>query len=200
MLLNDKQIRARCVDTARPMISPFNPAQIRKADSGRVISHGLSCVGYDVTLDRTFKVFRKLDQVIQLLPPHLQIIDPKNIQPELLYDVVVKGPTFTLPPRGYVLANTIETFAMPADVAGTCMTKSTYARCGLLVNVTPLEPEWEGFLTLELANLTDLPMLLYVEEGIAQILFNQIEEPETTYADRAGKYMGQPRQPVLPVV
>lgn len=199
MLLNDKQIRARCVDTDRPMISPFNPAQIRKADGGRVISHGLSSVGYDVTLDRTFKVFRRPEE-LKHLPFEDTILDPKNIQPHLFDDITVQGPTFILPPRGYALANTIETFDMPADVAGTCMTKSTYARCGLLVNVTPLEPEWNGFLTLELANLTDLPMLLYVEEGIAQILFNQIEKPETTYADRAGKYMGQPRRPVLPVV
>lgn len=211
MLLMDRQIMDLCCDVERPMIKPFHPDQITQIEDQTLvaqgkfhttvksISRGLSSVGYDISIGSKIKHFRPQNHIGDQL-----VIDPKNFDPALLLEHTVEQEIapdnyFILPGRGYCLANTPEYFRMPEDVAAVCLTKSTYARCGLLVNVTPLEPEWEGHLTLELANLTDLPMKIYVYEGIAQLLFFKLQHrPEVTYADRGGKYQGQGNEPVAP--
>lgn len=195
MLLNDKQITRLCLFPEVPgmgMITPFSLNQVTEAQNGgKAISSGLSSVGYDICLDSTIKMFR----------PTLSstVIDPKNFkEAQLLEEYEVKGGWFDLPPHGYVLGASVERFNMPDTVSAICLTKSTYARCGLLLNTTPLEPGWTGYLTLEIANLTDLAIRVYVGEGIAQVLFFKHERPETTYGDRKGKYMDQAAGPVTP--
>lgn len=212
MLLTDSQIIDLCYNQRdNPMISPFDAGQITKIDyeaadgtileQVKAISSGTSSVGYDIKIGPTIKYFRKN---LQQAGAPAQVIDPKNFDPNLLTTVTVptlRAPNnyFIIPEHGYCLANTPDYFRMPEDVAAICLTKSTYARCGLLVNVTPLEPGWHGHLTLELANLTDLPMKVYVNEGIAQLLFFRLSQrPAITYADRGGKYLGQGAEPVLP--
>lgn len=212
MLLTDRQILDLCYNQRdKPMIKPFSAGQITQINDEtllaagkhhttvKAISSGLSSVGYDITIGPRIKHFRPQNKMGKQL-----IIDPKNFDPDLLLEHVVEHQVapnnfFVLPPHGYCLANTPEYFNMPEDVAAICLTKSTYARCGLLVNVTPLEPDWEGHLTLELANLTDLPIKVYVNEGIAQLMFFRVSErPDTTYGDRGGKYQGQGNEPVSP--
>ena len=165
------------------MIEPFEEEQIRRSEVGKpLISYGTSSFGYDVRCDREFKVFTNI---------HATIVDPKNFDEDGFH-------TFTdvdecvIPPNSFALASTIETFRIPADVLVLCVGKSTYARCGIIVNVTPLEPEWTGQVTLEFSNTTNLPAKIYADEGVAQLLFFQSDEPcETTYKDRAGKYQNQ---------
>jgi dCTP deaminase len=159
------------------MIEPFEPQQRRDG----VISYGVSSYGYDVRVADEYKVFTDVYSVV---------VDPKQFDARSFVDV--KGDHCIIPPRSFALARTLEYFRVPRDVLVICVGKSTYARCGIIVNVTPLEPEWAGHLTLEISNTTPLPAKIYSNEGLAQLLFFQGEEaPETTYADRGGKYQDQ---------
>jgi len=159
------------------MIHPFEPGQVRDGN----ISYGLSSYGYDIRVSSEFKVFTNV---------YNSIVDPKNFDDRSFVDI--EGSECIIPPNSFALARTEEYFRIPRDVLVICVGKSTYARCGLIVNVTPLEPTWEGYLTLEISNTTPLPAKVYGREGIAQLLFFEgDEEPETAYADRQGKYMEQ---------
>lgn len=195
MILNDLQIRTRCEWDAPPMISPFQPEQIRRTESGApAISSGLSSFGYDIRLADT-----GLNRFINPqtdFPYQPRIIDPKEFDPTacLLHQSVERDDTgtfYTLPPRAYALGVSVEAFDIPNNILGICYCKSTYARCGLMVNTTPLEPGWRGQLVIEMANLTDLPLKVYALEGIAQVVFFEGDQPSITYADRAGKYQDQ---------
>lgn len=159
------------------MIEPFVDGQVREG----VISYGLSSYGYDIRVSDEFKIFTNV---------HSAIVDPKNFNPQSFIDY--KGDVCIIPPNSFVLAQTVEYFRIPRDVLTICVGKSTYARCGLIVNVTPFEPQWEGFVTLEISNTTPLPARVYANEGIAQVLFFQSDEVcEISYADRKGKYQNQ---------
>jgi len=159
------------------MIEPFVDHQVRHD----VISFGLSSYGYDVRVTDEFKIFTNV---------HSAIVDPKHFNPDSFIDF--KGPVCVIPPNSFVLARTIEYFRIPRNVITICLGKSTYARCGLIVNVTPFEPEWEGYVTMEISNTTPLPARVYANEGIAQVVFMEAdEECETSYADRKGKYQKQ---------
>jgi dCTP deaminase len=174
----DKWIREQA---QRGMIEPFVERQVRSADSERIISYGLSSFGYDVRCTRDFKVFTNINSAI---------VDPKNFDSSSFVDV--ESDVCIIPPNSFALAHTVEYFKIPRDVLVICLGKSTYARCGIIVNVTPLEPEWEGQVTLEFSNTTNLPAKIYAGEGVAQMLFLQSDQVcETSYADRAGKYQGQ---------
>src|SRR5699024_4802553 len=163
------------------MIEPFAPELVREKDGERIISYGTSSYGYDVRCANEFKVFTNL---------HSVTVDPKNFDERSFVDVV--GDHCIIPPNSFALARTVEYFRIPRSVLTICLGKSTYARCGIIVNVTPLEPEWEGHVTLEFSNTTNLPAKIYANEGVAQMLFFESdEECETSYADRGGKYMGQ---------
>ncbi len=159
------------------MIEPFEAAQVREG----VISYGLSSYGYDARVAREFKVFTNVDSAV---------VDPKAFSDSSF--VTRTGDSCIIPPNSFALAHTIEYFRVPRDVLVVCLGKSTYARCGIIVNVTPLEPEWEGQVTIEISNTTPLPARIHSEEGICQFLFLQGAGPcETSYAERAGKYMRQ---------
>ena len=163
------------------MIEPFEEQLVRSVDGKRVVSFGTSSYGYDVRCADEFKVFTNINSTI---------VDPKEFDPRSFVDI--KGPECIVPPNSFALARTVEFFRVPRDVLVVCLGKSTYARCGIIVNVTPLEPEWEGHVTLEFSNTTPLPARIYANEGVAQMLFLAAEEPcETSYRDRGGKYMGQ---------
>jgi dCTP deaminase len=158
------------------MIEPFEDRQMRDG----VISYGVSSYGYDIRVADEFKVFTNINSTI---------VDPKNFDERSFVDI--KGDCI-IPPNSFALAKTVEYFRIPRDVLTVCVGKSTYARCGLIVNVTPFEPEWEGFVTLEISNTTPLPAKVYANEGIAQVLFFQSDEPcEVSYKDKKGKYQGQ---------
>ena len=175
---SDRWIRAMA---AQGMIEPFAADQVRRADGRRVISFGTSSYGYDVRCAPEFKVFTNI---------HSATVDPKNFDDRSFVDVA--GPHCIIPPNAFALARTVEYFRIPRDVLTLCVGKSTYARCGIIVNVTPLEPEWEGHVTLEFSNTTNLPAKIYANEGVAQLLFLQSDEPcATSYKDRGGKYQGQ---------
>jgi dCTP deaminase len=159
------------------MIEPFVDSQVRAG----VVSYGLSSYGYDIRVADEFKVFTNINTTV---------IDPKNFDPRSFVDI--KADVCIVPPNSFALARTIEYFRIPRDVLTVCLGKSTYARCGIIVNVTPFEPEWEGFVTLEISNTTPLPAKIYANEGIAQVLFFQSDEPcERSYADKRGKYLKQ---------
>lgn len=159
------------------MIEPFEEKQVRQG----VISYGLSSYGYDIRVADEYKIFTNV---------HNTIVDPKNFNNSSFVDF--KGEVCTIPPNSFALSRTVEKFKIPRNVLAICVSKSTYARCGIIVNVTPLEPEWEGYLTLEISNTTPLPARIYSGEGIAQLLFlGSDEECETSYADRKGKYQNQ---------
>lgn len=163
------------------MIEPFVERQVRTTDQQPVISYGVSSYGYDVRCADEFKVFTNL---------HSVTVDPKNFDEKSFVDV--KGDYCIIPPNSFALARTVEYFRIPRDVLTICLGKSTYARCGIIVNVTPLEPEWEGHVTLEFSNTTTLPAKIYANEGVAQMLFLQSDEAcEVSYRDRQGKYQGQ---------
>ncbi|MDQ6988577.1 MAG: dCTP deaminase [Mariprofundaceae bacterium] len=164
------------------MLEPFVDGQIKKnADGEGVISYGLSSYGYDVRCSNEFKVFTNINSAI---------VDPKNFCPSSFVDV--QADVCIIPPNSFALARTVEYLKIPRNVLTICLGKSTYARCGIIVNVTPLEPEWEGHVTLEFSNTTTLPAKIYANEGVAQFLFFESDEVcETSYADRAGKYMKQ---------
>lgn len=165
------------------MISPFEPHQVNKNNEQKIISYGNSSYGYDVRCANEFKLFTNINSTI---------VDPKNFNPASFVDIV--DDVCIIPPNSFVLARTIEYFKIPRDVLVVCLGKSTYARCGIIVNVTPLEPELHGHVTLELSNTTPLPAKVYANEGIAQFLFFQADSDdicEQSYADRKGKYLGQ---------
>lgn len=164
------------------MIEPFEPGQVRFIKNKHVISYGTSSYGYDVRCAREFKIFTNVHTT--------SVVDPKNFDETSF--VTIDEPYCIIPPNSFVLARTIEYFRIPKDVLTVCLGKSTYARCGIIVNVTPLEPEWEGHVTLEFSNTTPLPAKIYANEGVAQMLFYQSDEQcEVTYKQRGGKYMGQ---------
>ncbi len=176
----DKWIRRMALDHG--MIDPFEQRQVRNVEeSKKVISYGLSSYGYDVRCSDEFKIFTNINSTT---------VDPKNFDNRSLVDF--KGPECIIPPNSFALTRTVEYFRIPRNVLTVCLGKSTYARCGIIVNVTPLEPEWEGHVTLELSNTTPLPARIYANEGVAQFLFFESdEECEVSYKDRAGKYQGQ---------
>ncbi|NOZ56286.1 MAG: dCTP deaminase [Calditrichaeota bacterium] len=167
------------------MIEPFVESQVREG----VLSYGLSSYGYDVRIANEFKIFTNINNTI---------VDPKNFDPRSLVDF--EGDVCIIPPNSFALGRTVEYFRIPRNVMTICVGKSTYARCGIITNVTPLEPGWEGYVTLEISNTTPLPAKIYAYEGIAQILFFESdEECERSYADKTGKYQAQ-RGVTLPKV
>ena len=163
------------------LITPFEPKQIREVNGERIVSYGVSSYGYDVRCSNEFKIFTNT---------HSSIVDPKDFDPKSFVDVIENE--CIIPPNSFALASTIEYFKIPEDVLVICLGKSTYARCGIIVNVTPLEPGWEGHVTLEFSNTTPLPAKIYANEGACQFLFYKGEAPpEVSYKDRQGKYMKQ---------
>jgi dCTP deaminase len=163
------------------MISPFEPDQIKSLAGNKVISYGTSSYGYDVRCSSNFKIFTNINSAV---------VDPKNFDKNSFVDY--EGDTCIIPPNSFALASTIEYFKIPRSVLTICLGKSTYARCGIIVNVTPLEPEWEGHVTLEFSNTTTLPAKIYANEGVAQMLFFESDTVcETSYKDRGGKYQKQ---------
>ena len=159
------------------MIEPFEPGQVRNG----VISYGVSSYGYDIPVADEFKIFTNVFSAV---------VDPKQFDPKSMVDY--KGDICVIPPNSFALARTVEYFRIPRQVLTVCLGKSTYARCGIIVNVTPFEPEWEGYVTLEISNTTPLPAKIYANEGIAQVLFFEADEQcETSYADKKGKYQKQ---------
>jgi dCTP deaminase len=171
----DRWIREMAIN--HRMIEPFEPSQVRKG----VISYGTSSYGYDIRVANEYKIFTNI---------YSAVVDPKQFDPRSMVDFV--GDICVIPPNSFALARTIEYFRIPKNVLTICLGKSTYARCGIIVNVTPFEPEWEGYVTLEISNTTPLPARIYSNEGIAQVLFFEGDEPcEMTYAQKKGKYQGQ---------
>jgi dCTP deaminase len=163
------------------MIEPFEPNQIKHNGTNRLVSYGTSSYGYDVRCSNEFRVFTNINSAI---------VDPKAFDPESF--VNVESNVCIIPPNSFALARTVEYFRIPRNVLTICLGKSTYARCGIIVNVTPLEPEWEGHVTLEFSNTTPLPAKVYANEGVAQVIFIEADEIcETSYKDRDGKYQGQ---------
>ena len=183
MIKSDRWIRQLALE--KGMIKPFEERQVRTG----VISYGLSSYGYDLRIADEFKIFTNINNTI---------VDPKAFDPRSFVDY--QGPVCIVPPNSFVLARSVEYFKIPRNVLTICVGKSTYARCGIITNVTPFEPEWEGFVTLEISNTTPLPAKIYANEGIAQVLFFESDEAcQTSYADRQGKYQGQ-QGIVLPTI
>ena len=163
------------------MIEPFEPGQIKCTHNGPIVSYGTSSYGYDIRCSDEFKIFTNINSTI---------VDPKSFDAKNFVDF--KGEVCIIPPNSFALARTVEYFRIPRNVLTLCLGKSTYARCGIIVNVTPLEPEWEGHVTLEFSNTTPLPAKIYANEGVAQVIFLEADEVcETSYKDRGGKYQGQ---------
>jgi dCTP deaminase len=179
---SDKWIRRMAEQ--HQMISPFEPNQIKQNAAGeRMVSYGTSSYGYDIRCSKEFKLFTNINSTI---------VDPKNFDPNSF--VEVNADFCIIPPNSFALARTVEYFKIPRNVLTICLGKSTYARCGIIVNVTPFEPEWEGYVTLEFSNTTPLPAKIYANEGCAQVLFFEADADdvcETSYKDRGGKYQGQ---------
>ena len=176
---SDKWIRRMAA--SHRMIDPFEPNQVKRNDSGPIVSYGTSSYGYDIRCSDEFKIFTNINSTI---------VDPKNFDAKSFVDF--KGNVCIIPPNSFALARTVEYFRIPRNVLTICLGKSTYARCGIIVNVTPFEPEWEGYVTLEFSNTTPLPAKIYANEGVAQVLFIEGDEIcETSYKDRGGKYQGQ---------
>jgi dCTP deaminase len=166
---------------AAGMIEPFEAGQVRVANGQRIVSYGTSSYGYDVRCASEFKIFTNINSTI---------VDPKGFDSGSFVDL--NAEVCIIPPNSFALARTVEYFRIPRSVLTICLGKSTYARCGIIVNVTPLEPEWEGHVTLEFSNTTPLPAKIYANEGVAQMLFLESDEVcETSYRDRGGKYQGQ---------
>ncbi len=171
----DRWIRRMCREHG--MIEPFEEKQVRQG----VVSYGVSSYGYDIRVADEFKIFTNVMSTV---------VDPKNVDPASMVDF--RGSVCIVPPNSFALARTVEYFRVPRNVLTICVGKSTYARCGIIINVTPFEPEWEGYVTLEISNTTPLPAKIYANEGIAQVLFFESDEPcETSYRDKAGKYQKQ---------
>jgi dCTP deaminase len=183
VIKSDRWIRRQALE--KGMIKPFEERQVRAG----VISYGVSSYGYDLRIADEFKIFTNINNTI---------VDPKAFDPRSFVDF--QGPVCIVPPNSFALARSIEYFKIPRNVLTICVGKSTYARCGIITNVTPFEPEWEGFVTLEISNTTPLPARIYANEGIAQVLFFESDEAcQTSYADRQGKYQGQ-QGIVLPTI
>lgn len=164
------------------LIEPFVSSQVREDEMGRrLVSYGLSSYGYDIRVADEFKVFTNV---------YNTIVDPKNFASDAFVDI--KAPECIIPPNSFALARSVEYFKIPRSIFTICLGKSTYARCGIIVNVTPFEPEWEGHVTLEISNTTPLPAKIYANEGIAQVVFFESKVPcDVSYKDRKGKYMKQ---------
>ncbi|MBI3897758.1 MAG: dCTP deaminase [Gammaproteobacteria bacterium] len=176
---SDKWIRRMAEQ--HKMIEPFEAGQVKRNGSGPVVSYGTSSYGYDIRCSNEFKIFTNIN---------CTIVDPKAFDAKSFVDF--KGDVCIIPPNSFALARTVEYFRIPRDVLTICLGKSTYARCGIIVNVTPLEPEWEGHVTLEFSNTTPLPAKIYANEGVAQVLFIGGDEVcDVSYKDRGGKYQGQ---------
>jgi len=176
---SDRWIRRMAEESK--MIEPFEPGQVRTGNNGRVISYGTSSYGYDVRCANEFKIFTNINSTI---------VDPKEFDERSFVDL--KADVCIIPPNSFALARTVEYFRIPRNVLTICLGKSTFARCGIIVNVTPLEPEWEGHVTLEFSNTTTLPAKIYANEGAAQMIFFEADEVcEVSYKDRGGKYQGQ---------
>lgn len=191
MLLSDNEI-INLVQSGN-MIEPFVPELVRAIEDQKIISYGLSSYGYDIRLSpKDFRIFRHIPGTV---------IDPKNFNPENLeparLHASTEGSYFILPGHSYGLGVAIERLQMPSDVTGLCIGKSSYARCGLIGNFTPIEAGWQGYLTLEFSNSSAADSRIYVNEGIAQILFLKGESCQTTYGDRQGKYQGQQEEVTL---
>jgi dCTP deaminase len=183
VIKSDRWIRRLALE--KGMIKPFEDHQVRKGG----ISYGLSSYGYDIRIADEFKIFTNINTTI---------VDPKRFDPRSFVDY--QGEVAVIPPNSFALGRSVEYFKVPRNVLTICVGKSTYARCGIITNVTPFEPEWEGYVTLEISNTTPLPAKIYANEGIAQVLFFESDEVcETSYADRQGKYQGQ-QGIVLPTV
>ncbi|MEM7194161.1 MAG: dCTP deaminase [Pseudomonadota bacterium] len=176
---SDRWIRRMAEDHG--MIEPFEPDQVRHSNGDKVISYGTSSYGYDIRCSNEFKIFTNINSAV---------VDPKQFDENSFVDF--SGDVCIIPPNSFALARTVEYFRIPRSVLTVCLGKSTYARCGIIVNVTPFEPEWEGYVTLEFSNTTPLPAKIYANEGVAQVLFFESdEECQTSYKDRGGKYQGQ---------
>jgi dCTP deaminase len=176
---SDSWIR-RMAEESR-MIEPFEAGQISSMGADRIISYGTSSYGYDIRCSDEFKIFTNINSAV---------VDPKDFDESSFVDY--QGDVCIIPPNSFALARTIEYFRIPRNVLTICLGKSTYARCGIIVNVTPFEPEWEGYVTLEFSNTTPLPAKIYANEGVAQVIFFEADEPcEVSYKDRRGKYQGQ---------
>ena len=168
------------------LIKPFEKEQIREVDNKKVISYGVSSYGYDVRCANEFKIFTNTFS---------SVVDPKNFDEKSFVDI--QDSECIIPPNSFALARTVEYFKIPRSILTLCLGKSTYARCGIIVNVTPLEPEWEGHVTLEFSNTTNLPAKIYANEGVAQMLFFESDQVcKTSYKDRGGKYQGQTGVPL----
>ena len=179
MIKSDKWIRRMAQTTG--MIEPYEANQVREVDGRRIVSYGTSSYGYDIRCSREFKIFTNINSTI---------VDPKKFDEGSFVDFT--GDVCIIPPNSFALARTVEYFRIPRSVLVCTLGKSTYARCGIIVNVTPLEPEWEGHVTLEFSNTTPLPAKIYANEGVAQVIFFESDEVcETSYKDRGGKYQGQ---------
>jgi dCTP deaminase len=179
VIKSDNWIRRMARD--HKMIEPFEPGQVREHAGHKIVSYGTSSYGYDIRCSNEFKLFTNLNSTI---------VDPKNFDDKSFVDF--RGDWCIIPPNSFALARTVEYFRIPRNVLTICLGKSTYARCGIIVNVTPFEPEWEGYVTLEFSNTTPLPAKIYANEGIAQVIFFESDEVcETSYKDRGGKYQGQ---------
>lgn len=176
---SDKWIRRMAREHG--MIEPFEPGQVKRQGERRLVSYGISSYGYDIRCSDEFKIFTNINSTI---------VDPKDFDAGNFVDF--RGPVCIIPPNSFALARTVEYFRIPRNVLTICLGKSTYARCGIIVNVTPFEPEWEGYATLEFSNTTPLPAKVYANEGVAQVVFFEAdEECEVSYKDRGGKYQGQ---------
>ena len=181
MIKSDKWIRRMAASTR--MIEPFEPGQVREVDGKKIVSYGTSSYGYDIRCSNDFKIFTNINSTI---------VDPKAFDPRAFVDF--RGDVCVVPPNSFALGRTIEYFRIPRNVITVCLGKSSYARCGIITNVTPFEPEWEGFATLEISNTTPLPARVYANEGVAQVIFLESKDDdvcETSYKDRGGKYQGQ---------
>ncbi len=176
---SDKWIRRKAEEHG--MIEPFEPNQVKQSGDRRIVSFGTSSYGYDIRCSHEFKIFTNINSAI---------VDPKNFDDSSFVDF--SGEVCIIPPNSFALARTVEYLRIPRNVLTLCVGKSTYARCGIIVNVTPFEPEWEGYATLEFSNTTPLPAKIYANEGVAQAIFFEGDEAcDTSYKDRGGKYMGQ---------
>ena len=179
MIKSDRWIRRMAAE--QHLIDPFEPQQVREVGGKRIDSYGTSSYGYDIRCSDDFKIFTNINSTI---------VDPKNFDAKSFVDF--KGDVCIIPPNSFALARTVEYFRIPRNVLTVCLGKSTYARCGIIVNVTPFEPEWEGHVTIEISNTTPLPAKIYAHEGIAQVLFFQSDEVcEVSYGDKKGKYQAQ---------
>lgn len=191
MLLNDKEIKEQC---KKGMINPYLPKLVNKINDQKTISYGQSSFGYDIRLSPSdVKIFRGVPN---------KIVDPKNFSELFLEDQEVTKigdeKYFVLPAFSYSLGVSVEEFKIPNDITAICLGKSTYARCGVLINVTPLEAGWRGFLTIEISNISSSAVKIYLDEGIAQLLFFRGNLPELSYNDRNGKYQGQAQKVIFP--